>query len=122
MDIFAALADPVRRSLLSELATGPRRVVDLAVTRPISRPAISKHLRLLLEAGAVTVTDSGRERIYALDGKAFAPVATYVLELTADDVALVSHQALDALETEVRRTQRDRRRATRHADEQEESA
>ena len=55
MDIFGALADPVRRSLLAELAGEPCRVVDLAASRPISRPAVSKHLRLLLEAGAVTV-------------------------------------------------------------------
>ena len=66
MDVFAALADPVRRSLLEEVAAGPVRVVDLAATRPISRPAVSKHLRLLAEAGLVTATDRGRERHYAL--------------------------------------------------------
>ena len=45
MDVFAALADPVRRSLLEEMAAGPARVVDLAAGRPISRPAVSKHLQ-----------------------------------------------------------------------------
>lgn len=107
MDIFGALADPVRRSLLSELAAGPRRVVDLAEDRPISRPAVSKHLRLLLDAGAVTVADHGRERFYALDRSALGPVTAYVAGLTARP--LPDH-ALDALETEVRRTTRDRRR------------
>ena len=52
MDVFGALADPVRRSLLAELAGEPRRVVDLAASRPISRPAVSKHLRLLLRGRA----------------------------------------------------------------------
>ena len=108
MDLFGALADPVRRSLLSDLAHGPRRVVDLADGRPISRPAVSKHLRLLLDAGAVTVADQGRERVYALDRGALAPVAAYVAGLVGSPV---SEQALDALETEVRRTTRERRRA-----------
>ena len=107
MDIFGALADPVRRSLLAELAGEPCRVVDLAASRPISRPAVSKHLRLLLEAGAVTVRDEGRERYYALDRTALAPVAAYVTGLATRPV---SDQALDALDTEVRRTSRERRR------------
>ena len=70
VDIFGALADPVRRSLLADLTGGPQRVVDLAEDRPISRPAVSKHLRLLLDAGAVTVAERGRERYYALDRSA----------------------------------------------------
>jgi DNA-binding transcriptional ArsR family regulator len=106
VDIFAALADPVRRSLLAELAAAPCRVVDLAASRPITRPAVSKHLRVLLGAGAVTVSDRGRERYYALDRVALAPVATYVAALTARPVP---GHALDALETEVRRTTRERR-------------
>lgn len=108
MDVFGALADPVRRALLSDLADGPRRVVDLADGLPISRPAVSKHLRLLLESGAVTVTDRGRERYYALERTALAPVAAYVGSLAARPIGA---QALDALETEVRRTTRERRSA-----------
>ena len=117
--MFSALADPVRRSLLTELATGPRRVVDLAATRQISRPAVSKHLRLLLEAGAVTVADRGRERLYALDRAALAPVASYVAGLTGLPAGIVTGQALDALETEVVRTGRERRSATPHEDQEE---
>lgn len=108
MDLFGALADPVRRTLLSDLADGPRRVADLAEAVPVSRPAVSKHLRLLLESGAVTVTDRGRERYYALDRGALAPVAAYVAGLAARPIG---DHALDALETEVRRTTRERRRA-----------
>jgi DNA-binding transcriptional ArsR family regulator len=110
MDVFGAIADPVRRSLLVELADEPQRVVDLAAGRPISRPAVSKHLRLLLEAGVVTVADRGRERYYALDRAALAPVASYVAGLAGLAGRPVSEQALDALETEVRRTGRERRR------------
>ncbi len=106
MDIFGAIADPVRRSLLQELAHEPRRVADLASGRSISRPAVSKHLRLLLDAGVVSVTERGRERVYTLDRAALAPVAAYVAGLTARPIA---DHALDALETEVRRTTRQRR-------------
>jgi len=109
VDVFGTLADPVRRSLLAELAIEPRRVVDLAAGRPISRPAVSKHLRLLLETGVVTVADRGRERYYALDRTALAPVASYVAGLAATRPAPVTDQALDALETEVHRTGRERR-------------
>ena len=114
MDVFGALADPVRRSLLVELAAEPRRVVDLADGRPISRPAVSKHLRLLLEAGAVLVTDRGRERFYALEPAGLAPVQEYIGGLLASGLSVpIPHATLDALETEVRRTSREHHRATR---------
>jgi DNA-binding transcriptional ArsR family regulator len=106
VDIFGAIADPVRRSLLLDLAGGPRRVADLAADRSISRPAVSKHLRLLLDTGAVSVTERGRERYYALERSALAPVSTYVAGLTARPI---TDNALDALATEVRRTMRERR-------------
>ena len=108
MDIFGALADPVRRSLLAELVGGPQRVVDLADGHPISRPAVSKHLRLLLDAGAVTVTDHGRERYYALDRSALTEVQSYVAALATRPIPGPS---LDALDTEVRRTTRERQAA-----------
>ena len=110
MDAFAALADPVRRELLMELAGGPARVVDLAGTRPISRPAVSRHLRVLSEAGLVVAEDRGRERHYALRRDGLAPVAAYVAGLRRSGP--VTESALDALETEARRTTRDRRRST----------
>ena len=115
MDAFGALADPVRRSLLVELACEPRRVVDLAATRPISRPAVSKHLRLLLEAGVVRVTEHGRERYYALAPAGLASIREYVDGLTASTLtSAITPGALDALETEVRRTTRERRRPAPH--------
>jgi DNA-binding transcriptional ArsR family regulator len=109
VDAFAALADPVRRDLLVELAAGPARVVDLADARPISRPAISRHLRLLTEAGLVRAEERGRERHYALRPSGLEPVAAYVAGLRRTP-PLTAH-VLDALETEVRRTTRERRTA-----------
>ena len=108
MDVFAALADPVRRSLLDELAAGPTRVVDLAAGRAISRPAVSKHLKVLADAGLVTATDHGRERHYTLTVVGLTPVQALLERLVAGG-SPVTPQALDALATEVRRTARDRR-------------
>lgn len=114
MDVFAALADPVRRGLLVDVATEPRRVVDLAADQPISRPAVSRHLRLLTQAGLVEAEDRGRERYYTLRDEPLAAVRGLLDELTAARMGgVVSVQALDALATEVRRTTRERRRATR---------
>ncbi|MEX5637250.1 ArsR/SmtB family transcription factor [Parafrankia sp. FMc2] len=117
MDVFAALADPVRRGLLLQLAAGPQRVVDLAAAHPVSRPAISKHLRLLAGAGLVQVTDHGRERHYALRPDGLADVRAFLGQLASPTAsALLSGNALDALGTEIRRTARDRRATPRHRD------
>ena len=108
MDSFEALADPVRRALLRTLAVAPTRVVDLAAAHPVSRPAISKHLRLLTEAGLASVEDRGRERHYALDHAGLAPVAALLDELRATPP--FADSALDGLDLEVRRTVRERHR------------
>ena len=110
MDVFAALADPVRRSLLDEMADGPARVVDLAAGRPISRPAVSKHLKVLADAGLVAATDRGRERHDSVAVAGLTPVHSLLERLVLGGTA-VAPQALDALATEVRRTARDRRTA-----------
>ena len=108
MDVFAALADPVRRSLLEEVSSGPARVVDLAARRPISRPAVSKHLKVLVDAGLLTAKNRGRERHYELAPAGLSPV-TALVELLVLGGTPVTAQSLDALDTEVRRTVRDRR-------------
>lgn len=109
MDVFAALADPVRRDLLRRLAAGPARVVDLAAEHPISRPAISKHLRLLSEAGLAAAEDRGRERHYRLDRQGLAAVDAFVAELAP--APPISERDLDSLDLEVRRTVREGRAA-----------
>jgi len=61
------LADPTRRAIVNRLRRGPAPVVDIATGLPVSRPAVSKHLRLMLEAGLVSVTRDGTRRLYELD-------------------------------------------------------
>ena len=108
MDAFAALADPVRRDLLRRLARGPARVVDLAADHPISRPAISRHLRLLSEAGLVTADDHGRERHYRLRRGRPRPRAGAARTSSPPEPPF-GERVLDGLDLEVRRTGRERR-------------
>lgn len=65
--VIEALADPTRRSIFELLGGGPRSVVDITGGVPISRPAVSQHLRVLKDAGLVSVRAVGTRRFYALD-------------------------------------------------------
>jgi len=65
-DVFGVVAHPIRRHLLEELAAGDRRVSDLAEPLPVSRSAVSQHLRLMLGVGVISERRQGRERYYAL--------------------------------------------------------
>ncbi|MEZ2127970.1 MULTISPECIES: ArsR/SmtB family transcription factor [unclassified Sinorhizobium] len=71
MDPFAAIADPHRRFLLEELRRSPKTVNELALGLPISRPAVSQHLKALLDSNLVSVTAEGTKRIYAVNNRGF---------------------------------------------------
>ncbi len=112
MDVFTALSDPVRRDLLVAVSGNPMRVVDLTAEQVITRPAVSRHLRLLVEAGLVDVENRGRERHYTLCPQALAQVQQFIDLLRRNTVpGPLSTNALHALDTEVRRTSRERRTA-----------
>ena len=71
-DPFAAIADPNRRYLLEELRRMPKTVNELASGLPISRPAVSQHLKALLDCNLVTVKADGTKRIYAVNTQGFS--------------------------------------------------
>jgi DNA-binding transcriptional ArsR family regulator len=77
-DIFRAIADPTRRAILDRLRGGPAPVNALASDFAQSRPAISKHLRVLREAKLVTEERAGRERVYQLSPRPLQTVAGWV--------------------------------------------
>jgi DNA-binding transcriptional ArsR family regulator len=70
-DAFTAIADPNRRHLLEELRRGPKTVTELASGLPVSRPAVSQHLKVLLDAGLVNARADGTKRIYTVSADGF---------------------------------------------------
>jgi DNA-binding transcriptional ArsR family regulator len=73
-----ALGEPTRRAIVERLLRGPLPVGRLADGLPVSRPAVSQHLRVLKEARLVTVHSAGTRRIYALDPAGFATLRDYL--------------------------------------------
>ena len=80
-DTFTALSDPARRKLVRRLAQQPQTAGMLAEPFAISRPAVSRHLRVLREAGLVRVTARGRERWYTLDPDGLAGAQQWLEEV-----------------------------------------
>ncbi|RFC67768.1 MULTISPECIES: ArsR/SmtB family transcription factor [Mesorhizobium] len=70
-DAFMAIADPHRRHILEELRRGPKSVNEIAAGLPVSRPAVSQHLKVLLDSGLVNSSSSGTRRIYTLSTPGF---------------------------------------------------
>jgi DNA-binding transcriptional ArsR family regulator len=75
---LAALADPTRRAIFERLADRPSAVGELARELPVSRPAVSQHLRVLLEAGLVQARSDGTRRIYAIDPDGVGVLRAYL--------------------------------------------
>ncbi|WP_328841185.1 ArsR/SmtB family transcription factor [Nakamurella leprariae] len=111
MHVVTALADPVRRAIVERLHDGPQPAGSIAAGFDITRPAVSRHLQVLLAAGVVSVQSTGRERRYRLQPEALAPLADWIARLREapgrEDGPWDRH--LDALATEVARTVRERR-------------
>lgn len=88
---FAALADPTRRQVFERLAEGPRAVGDLAEDLPVSRPAVSQHLKVLKEAGLVSDRPEGARRVYQIDPQGLGQMRAWLDRFW--DVALAAFQA-----------------------------
>jgi DNA-binding transcriptional ArsR family regulator len=86
-DPFEALGDPNRRAIVELLSTGNRSVQQLADALPISRPAVSRHLRLLKRAGLVVEEPRGTRRIYRLQDDGIEVVQAYLVHVWGDAVA-----------------------------------
>jgi len=76
--VFDALGDPTRRAILDELRRGPRPVGALAHRLPVSRPAVSQHLKILKGAGLVSDRRNGTRRVYQLSTNGLADVRAYL--------------------------------------------
>src|ERR1700757_4726973 len=78
LDGFTALGDPTRRVIFERVAARPSAVGELARGLPVSRPAVSQHLRVLKEAGLVSETPEGTRRIYRLDPRGIAAMREWL--------------------------------------------
>jgi len=76
--VLTALADPTRRQVFELLRRGPRPVGELAGELPVSRPAVSQHLKVLKDAGLVREQRDGTRRLYAPNGDGLAALRDYV--------------------------------------------
>jgi len=102
--VLRALADQHRRSLLETLRAGPATAGELAARLPIARPGVSRHLRVLREAGLVEVRPDAQRRVYELRPQPLAEVDEWLGRYRG-----LWTQRLDALHTEVARGKRERR-------------
>jgi len=76
--VLTALGDPTRQAILDLLLEGPMPVGELAALLPVSRPAVSQHLRVLKDVGLVVDRQEGTRRVYRVDLAGLAPLRTYL--------------------------------------------
>lgn len=106
MDTFSAVADPTRRAILDLLAEHERPVGYIAGAFPsISQPAVSKHLRILRDAGLVSVQVHAQQRIYSLEPKALAELDAWIAKYKVFWTG-----RLDALEQHLSKKERSRKK------------
>jgi DNA-binding transcriptional ArsR family regulator len=82
-----ALGDPTRRAVFERLRRGPQSVTELADELPVSRPAVSQHLRVLREAGLVTERRDGTRRLYRIDPDGLGELRDYFDDFWGDALA-----------------------------------
>ncbi len=90
---IAALADPTRRQVLEALKAGPQPVGTLADGLPVSRPAVSQHLKVLTDAGLLTVETQGTRRLYAIDPHGADALRAYLDSMWDDALAAYTRKA-----------------------------
>ena len=103
MSAFGALADPTRRRIVELVSEGERSAGEIASAFAISRPGVSKHLRVLREHGVIRSRSDGTRRLYSLEGEGLVELDEWIRRFWTN--------RLDALETELRRGRRDRGKA-----------
>ncbi|MEO0544840.1 MAG: metalloregulator ArsR/SmtB family transcription factor [Pseudomonadota bacterium] len=84
-DLFVAIADTNRRYLLEELRRSPQTVGELASGLPVSRPAVSQHLKVLLDAGLVNARSQGTRRIYQIEEAGFTRLHVWLDQFWVDE-------------------------------------
>ena len=112
--VLAAISDESRRTMLGVLSRGPATVTELAALLPIARPGVSRHLRVLREAGLVDVRSDAQRRVYSLRPQPLAELDEWLEPYRA-----LWMQRLDALHTEIARGQHQKRQGDKRQQEME---
>src|SRR6476661_2572614 len=102
-DRFAALADPTRRRIFERVRSGPQAVGAIARRMPVSRPAVSQHLKVLKEAGLVADRPEGTRRVYYIDPNGLGALRAWVDQFW--DKALAEFKAEVEMQTSERKDQ-----------------
>ena len=89
---LTALADPTRRAVFERLRGGPASVGDLARTLPVSRPAVSQHLKALKDAGLVSDVAEGTRRVYSIDPQGVGELRRWLNQFWGDAVEAFKHE------------------------------
>lgn len=103
---LSALSDPTRREVFEGLKRGPRSVGDLAADLPVSRPAVSQHLKVLKEAGLVTDMAEGTRRVYRIDPNGLGPLRAWLDQFWTDALNAFASKA----EEEFQRIQQEQKK------------
>jgi len=90
---LAAIADPTRRQVFERLSGGPRSVGDLAEGLPVSRPAVSQHLKVLKDAGLVSDRAEGTRRVYEIDPHGLGALRAWLDQFWGDALAAFKAEA-----------------------------
>jgi DNA-binding transcriptional ArsR family regulator len=101
-DVFAILADPTRRRIVELLHDGERAVGDVAAEVDIHQPGVSRHLRILQEAGFVAVRAQGQRRLYSLRAEPFQQLDAWMRRYATEEVARLGRLA-ELIEVDAKR-------------------
>jgi len=91
--VLTALGDPTRQAILDLLLDGPQPVGELAALLPVSRPAVSQHLKVLKEVGVVVDRQEGTRRVYRVDPAGLEPVRAYLERFWRTNLAAFAEHA-----------------------------
>lgn len=99
---LAAIADPTRRAILESLRQGPKPVGKIAGALPISRPAVSQHLKVLRDAGLVADRPEGTRRVYCIDPRGLGPLRAWLDQFWDDALTAFAAEIASDAEREKR--------------------
>ncbi len=98
-NVFIALADPTRRHIFEALRTRPKTVGEIAEDQPVSRPAVSQHLKVLESANLVTVEPKGNRRIYSINRDGLEEARKYIDTFWSDVLSAYADEVIRQNET-----------------------